>query len=350
MVRSFEIDAAPPRNGAAVQQDRLCVICPCYNEQAVLPRFHQALRSVLTTLIDVQAQIIFIDDGSADGTLDLLNTIADHDPDVRVYSLSRNFGHQIALSAGLDVADADAVIMMDCDLQHPPSLIPQMIEAWRQGFDVVSAVRQRTEHITFWKNLSSRAFYLLMNWCSDVPIRDGAADFCLLSRRAHQSLCNMPERHRFLRGLIAWIGFRRTYIPYTASARAAGDSKYHWRAMCSLAAGAAISFSVTPMRFAIYCGLLTATLGVIYGMYIFTRALQGADEFVPGWASVMCVILFLSGAQLLFIGIVGSYIGRIFEQVKGRPLYLFKQAPLIDTNAIAPLTPESDARLSLDRT
>lgn len=283
---------------------------------------------MLTSLeAPLEHEIVLVDDGSSDGTLSMLNELARRDPCVKVYSLSRNFGHQVALSAGLDVADGDAVVMMDSDMQHPPSLLPELIAQWREGYDVVSAVRQRTEDAGLWKHLSSRGFYCLLNRLSDVHIVEGAADFCLLSRRAHTALLQMPERHRFLRGLISWMGFKRGFVPYVAAERGGGQSKYTWRKMFALAIDAAISFSATPMRLAVHCGFITAALGMLYGIYIFGRALMGAEDFVPGWASVMCVVLFLGGVQLAFIGIIGEYIGHIFEQVKGRPLYLFKQTP-----------------------
>lgn len=304
----------------------LCVVCPCYNEAEVLPAFYESLKTTLESLPSVRYRILFIDDGSTDHTLADLNRLAAADPAVRVYSLSRNFGHQVALSAGLDAARGDAVIMMDTDLQHPPALIPALVEKWLAGADVVSAVRRTTADETIFKRLSSRGFYLLLNRMSDTPIYEGAADFCLLSRRAHKALRAMPERHRFLRGMVAWIGFERVFVEYDAPARAAGQSKYTLRRMLRLASNALFSFSAAPLQTASRMGLAAIVAGAAYLSYIFARYAIYRD-LVPGWSSVVGSVVILGGLQLLFIGLIGEYVARVFDEVKGRPLYLFKQKP-----------------------
>ncbi len=228
----------------------LCVVAPCYNEEEVIDQFYATLKEVLNSVHGLNHRMIFVDDGSQDHTLERLNALAARDNAVRVYSLSRNFGHQIALTAGLDAARGDAIIMMDCDLQHPPALIPEMVQLWRQGHDVVSAVRKATENSGLLKRGSSRAFYGLINLLSDTPIVSGAADFCLLSRQAHRALRKLPERHRFLRGMVSWIGFKRAFIFYEAPDRPAGRSKYTYFKMLQLAFHATFSFSITPIRLA----------------------------------------------------------------------------------------------------
>ena len=305
----------------------LCVVSPCYNEAEVVRAFYGRLKAELEAMPSLSHRILFVDDGSGDETLAELNRIAVDDPAVKVYSLSRNFGHQIALTAGLDAARGDAVVMMDSDLQHPPALIPELVEQWRRGADVVSAVRRRTADETWFKRLTSRGFYKFLNALSDTPIPEGAADFCLLSRRAHRALLAMPERHRFLRGMVSWIGFERVFVDYDAPARAAGTSKYTLRRMLRLASNAVFSFSAAPLQTASRVGMLAMCAGFAYLAYIVGRYLLNPHDLVPGWSSVVCTMVILGGLQLVFIGLIGEYLARIFEEVKGRPLYLFKQKP-----------------------
>lgn len=303
----------------------LAIVAPCYNEAPVIERFYADLVRALDPL-DVPWQVYFIDDGSTDATLEYLNEIAKADQRVLVYSLSRNFGHQIALSAGLDVSLGSAVLMMDADLQHPPAVIPEMIALWRKGFDVVSTVREETAGATWFKRTTARAFYRLMNRFGETPIIAGAADFCLLSARAHAAVCRMPERHRFLRGMVSWIGFTRAYVSFQAPRRAAGQSKYTPFKMAGLALDALFSFSAAPMRIATRLGLALLVPGALYSLYIVARFVA-MDDFVRGWGSLIGVMMIIGGIQLVFIGIVGEYLARIFEESKRRPLYFFKQSP-----------------------
>jgi dolichol-phosphate mannosyltransferase len=304
----------------------LCVVCPCYNEAEGIGRFHEELKTVLVSFPDLDHRIIYVDDGSTDSTLAQLNALAQGDPRVRVYALSRNFGHQIALTAGLDAARGDAVLMMDSDLQHPPTLIPRLVELWRQGYEVVSAVRQTTGGVSVFKRLSSRAFYWILNRLSEVPLIPGAADFCLLSRPAYTALRRLPERHRFLRGLVSWIGFQRTVVPFEAPPRAAGRSKYTWRSMFRLALDAVFSFSTTPLRLATRLGLIVLAAGLLSGFYFLSQYL-GEPGAVPGWSGIVSIVLLLGGIQLTCTGLVGQYLARVMEEVKGRPLYVLKQQP-----------------------
>jgi len=303
----------------------LTIIAPCYNEAAVVDRFYAELVHALDE-VDTVWRVCFIDDGSTDATLERLNALAMSDRRVRVYSLSRNFGHQIALSAGLDVSLGSAVVLMDADLQHPPAVIPRMIELWRSGCDVVSAVREDTEGATWFKRATGNAFYRLINAFAETPIVPAAADFCLLSARAHAALCAMPERHRFLRGMVSWIGFHRTYVPFQAPRRLAGQSKYTALKMMGLALDALFSFSAAPMRMATRLGVAVLVPGVFYFIYVLARYIA-VDDFERGWGSLIGVLMILGGIQLIFIGMVGEYLARIFEESKRRPLYFFKQNP-----------------------
>jgi len=296
----------------------LCAVSPCYNEAAGIRASHAELRRVLGTLPDLDQRIVLVDDGSADETLRVLNEIAAADPRVRVYSLSRNFGHQVALTAGCDVARGDVFVLMDSDLQHPPELIPAMVERWRAGADVVSAVRKRTADASFFKRVTARLFYGLINAVSETHVVPDAADFVLLSAKARAALVHMPERHRFLRGMVSWIGFRRELIEYVAPARQAGESSYTLRKMLGLATDAL--FSSAPVRLATRLGLGVVGLGILYLVYIVYSLVVHPERIVPGWTSLIGVVLILSGVQIVFIGVIGEYIARIFDEAKGRPL------------------------------
>lgn len=304
----------------------LSIVVPCYNETEVIELFYQTIKPILTGLEGLRHEIVFVDDGSEDGSLDKLNQLARRDPSVLVYALSRNFGHQAALTAGLDAAQGDAVIMMDLDLQHPPTLIPEMVKLWQQGTDVVSAVRTRTADATWIKRLASDGFYRLVNLLSDTRIVSGAADFCLLSATACEALRQLPERHRFLRGMVSWIGFKRAFVRYEAPARPAGRTKYTSRKMLMLAINAVLSFSSTPVRLAVRVGCLTILMSLLYLLYIVICLITN-KELVPGWTSIIFLTTFLGGVQLAFIGLLGEYVARIFDEVKRRPLYVLKQKP-----------------------
>ncbi len=302
----------------------LCVISPCYNEERSIDAFYAELRDALAKIADLRTRIILVDDGSSDGTLEALRRLAALDPRLEVLSLSRNFGHQAALSAGLDAASGDAIVMLDSDLQHPPSLIPDMVTRWREGFEIVSAVRVATTGAGVMKRASARLFYWLINRLSDTPIVLGAADFVLLSQSAHRALQSMPERHRFLRGMVSWIGFRRTFIEYRAAGRSAGDTKYTWTRMLGLALDAVFSFSTLPIRIASRVGALIACAGVFYFAFVLWRYFTAGD-LVQGWASLISVLLIVGGTQLVFIGLIGEYLARTYEEAKRRPLYLVRE-------------------------
>lgn len=318
--------AAADESAAPCERRLISVVSPCFNEADVIHLFYEEVRRVLDGLPEYDFEIVLVDDGSTDRTLEALNRIAEGDRRVRVASFSRNFGHQIALTAGLDFATGDAVIMMDSDLQHPPSLIPELIRRWREGYDIVSAVREDTEGVSIFKKASSRTFYWLINALSAVHIPEGAADFGLVSRRVARELRGMRERHRFLRGMISWSGFSRVLVPYRASARAAGESKYTLLKMVGLALDAIVSFSTAPIRLATRVGFVITALGFVYLAWNLIKAFA-TRQMAPGWASLIAVTMMMGGSQLIFIGLIGQYLARVFEELKGRPMYILKQEP-----------------------
>lgn len=300
--------------------DLLSVVVPLYNESAVLPAFHARLQRVLDGQ-PLSAEIVYVDDGSRDGSAAQLRRIRVGDPRVAVVTLSRNFGKEAALTAGIDHASGDAVVVIDADLQDPPELIGQMVQAWREGHDVVTMRRESRAGETFLKRASAGMFYRLLNRFSDVPIPLDTGDFRLLSRRAVNALRRLPERNRYMKGLFAWIGFPRKELRYGRDARAAGRSRWSFPRLVGLALDGFTSFTWAPLRFATYAGLLTAVAALGFGVWIVAKTLVFGDP-VAGYPSMMTVILFLGGVQLLAIGIQGEYLGRLFSESKQRPLYL----------------------------
>jgi dolichol-phosphate mannosyltransferase len=306
---------------AVIPQRRLSVVVPAHNEATNIAAMHAAISAAVADL-DVDLEIIFVDDGSRDGTAKCIAELVGRDPSVRLITLSRNFGHQAALMAGLHAVTGEAVITMDCDLQHPPGLIPDMVAAWRAGHVVVQMVRDETLDAGLVKRVMSRNFYRLMNLLSDTPITPGAADFQLLDRAALDALLRLGDHRPFLRGMVSWLGFPTMSLRYVAGGRASGFSSYTWRRMTTLAVDAITAFSVKPLRFAFYIGCLSAMLSVLYLAYIFSELL--ARRTVEGWTSLMVVLLFLGAAQLVTLGIIGEYIGRIYDQTRGRPRYVVR--------------------------
>jgi hypothetical protein len=305
----------------------LCVVVPCCDEEEVVEQTYAALKAAVRSLEGTRTLLYFVDDGSRDGTLRKLNALARQDDHVRVVALSRNFGHQAAITAGLDYADrrADAVVVMDADLENPPSLIPAMLDQLRRGHDVVMGVRHGERAVGPLVRLSSRAFYWLFNRLSEVPIEPGAPDFFMLSRKAREALSRMPERHRFMRGMVAWIGFSRALVPYVPPARAAGRSKYTFARMLRFASDAIYAFSSAPLRLTVAIAALCTTLGGLLGAASVARAILGQSLPAPLW--VPALVLFATGLQLGVVALVGGYVARAFDESRGRPLYLVKQAP-----------------------
>lgn len=312
------------RNERNRDPDLLSVIVPCLNEALVIEETHRRLLAALTTISETGFEVLYIDDGSSDATLEILRGLQKADSRVRVIAFSRNFGHQFAVTAGLEHARGEAVVVIDADLQDPPDVILEMLERWREGVDVVYAVRSEREGEATFKLLTAKAFYRLLNRFSNIAIPLDTGDFRLIDRKAVNALLAMPEHDRFIRGMVAWVGFRQEPIYYRRAARLAGETKYPLKKMLHFAADGILSFSLLPLRLAVYMGVVSsglALLGIIYALVLrlFTEA------WVTGWTLLFIAILFLGGVQLLFLGIMGEYLGRIYGEVKRRPLYLIKE-------------------------
>ena len=298
----------------------LSVVISIYNETDVIPLLLRRLRAVLEQL-QRPYEIIFIDDGSSDGSLEVLRDTAADDYRIRVVSFTRNFGHQTAITAGLDFASGDAVVIMDADLQDPPELLPEMVREYENGFDVVSAQRVSREIDTFFKRGAAAAFYWIMRKMVDKRIQPEVGDFRLLSRPAVEAVRRFREQHRFMRGLIAWLGLKEKLITYSREARAAGQTKYPLGKMIQFAWTAVISSSALPLRISTMVGIFSSLLGFLLLGFVLYAVLV-AKAVVPGWASIMAAQCFFSGITLLFLGLIGEYLARIFDEQKRRPLYV----------------------------
>jgi glycosyltransferase involved in cell wall biosynthesis len=306
----------------------LSVVTPIFNEESNVDELHARLEAALA---GIDFELIAVDDGSTDGTAGRLAALADRDRRVQVITLSRNFGHQAAITAGLDHARGDAAVVIDSDLQDPPELIPQLIERWQEGYDVVHAVRRSRPGETRFKLATARLFYRLLVRLTEIPIRRDAGDFQLLDRSALDALGSLRERSRFLRGMSVWVGFRQTEVVYEREPRAAGETKYPLRKMLRFSMDAVSSFSNLPLQAATILGFafsVVAFLGIPVAI-----AFRIAGEFVPGVTTLLLVVLLLGGIQLITVGIIGEYLGRVYEEVKGRPLYV------VDERRNAPADP-----------
>jgi glycosyltransferase involved in cell wall biosynthesis len=304
----------------------LSIVSPAYNEEQNLVSFWNALVGVLDRELSEYAwEILFVDDGSQDGTRDVLRALRGADMRVRWIGLSRNFGHQAALTAALERASGDAVITMDSDLQHPPELIPQLVSCWRSGYDLVLTVREEDPDLGWWKRFTSRAFYLFVNFASDTPVPNATADFRLLSRKALTAFLQLRESHRFMRGMVGWLGFRSCEVRYQPGKRVAGESKYTTHKMLKLALDGVTSFSVMPLRLGVYLGLAACALSFVYIAYALYVYVSEPADLEIGWASLIVTLNFLGGVILIVLGLIGEYVGRIYEQVKQRPLYLIDE-------------------------
>jgi glycosyltransferase involved in cell wall biosynthesis len=296
------------------------VVIPVFNEAEVLPALYSRLTTVMAAL-GQPYEIVFVNDGSSDGSLTFVSQLRAHDSRVRIVSLSRNFGHQVAITAGLDYSSGAAVIVMDADLQDPPETIPALIAQWHAGYDVVFAVRGRRQGESLFKRTTAALFYRLLQRLTSTQIPLDAGDFRLMSRRAVDALKPIRERHRFVRGLVGWIGFKHTRVQYVRDARYAGETKYPVRKMVGFAMNGIASFSFMPLQLATYLGFVVSFCSFGYIVYAIELKLF-TDRAVQGWASLMVAMLFLGGVQLISLGIIGEYIGRIYDEVKQRPLYV----------------------------
>jgi glycosyltransferase involved in cell wall biosynthesis len=310
--------AAADRQSPAAPE--LSVVVPVLNEERNIPLIVERLTRVLDGCV-ASHEIVFVDDGSRDGTLDAIRAAAGADPRVRALSFSRNFGKEVALAAGLDEARGAAAVMIDADLQHPPETIAAFVSKWREGYDMVYG--QRTDRTTDGKTYSRLAhrFYRLFERLGEVPLPEGAGDFRLVSRRVIEALTAMPERARFSKGLYAWVGFRQAGVPYEVARRAHGETKWNYAKLLRFAFDGLTSFSTAPLRMATYTGVAISALAFVYAFVTIVRTMIfGID--VPGFPSLIVSVMFFSGIQLIFLGVIGEYVGRIFAEVKNRPLYI----------------------------
>ena len=311
--------------GAATGEPRcrVSLVVPVFNEEAALRELHRRLTLVLGGL-GPSYEILLIDDGSTDASFPTMLELRKSDDHVRCIRLLRNFGHQAAIAAGLDFCDGHCTITLDADLQHPPELIPQLLARWQEGFEVVTTRREDGPEIGAIKRWTSRAFYRVLSVVGDVALDPGSADFRLLDARVVEALRGLRQRGRFLRGLVAWLGFRETCVTYRAAPRFAGSSKYSLRLMLRLAIDGMMSFSSAPLHLSTYLGFAVSLLSFAYAAYAIYAHLF-TNRTVEGWTSVMVAVLFLAGVQLVTLGIIGAYLARVFQELKGRPLYLVRE-------------------------
>jgi polyisoprenyl-phosphate glycosyltransferase len=306
---------------AAMEPVRFSLVVPLYNEEAVLAETHRQLTAVMAALQEPY-EIIYVNDGSRDGTGGLARSICLADPHAKLLTFSRNFGHQTAVTAGMDYSAGEAVIVIDADLQDPPAIIPAMIERWRAGYEVVYGRRVSRDGEGWFKRTSAHGFYRLLNRLADTPMPVDVGDFRLIDRKVRDALLKIPEHNRYVRGLISWLGFRQTMVDYVRAPRFAGQTKYPLRKMLRLAVDGITSFSYKPLKIGIGLGLLLSAFSFCFLLFVFISRLFNLVIMEPGYASLMCVILFFFGIVLIMLGILGEYIARIFEEVKGRPLYI----------------------------
>jgi dolichol-phosphate mannosyltransferase len=312
----------------------ISIILPCYNEEDNLDELYSRLSFVMES-VGEPYEIIFVDDGSTDNTLNKLIDFCRTEKQCRVFEFSRNFGHQQAISAGLDNAQGDAVIMMDTDLQHPPELIPTLIEKWKEGYEIVYTIRNDPPGTSLFKKMTARIFYKLINTLANVNIPENSADFRLLDKKVVEQLRLMKEKTKFFRGLISWVGFNKCAVYYEASPRHAGKSKYSVWKMIKFAYDGITSFSAFPLHIATALGALVSFFSFLYAVYaIYARFFT--NQTLPGWTSVLVAVLFLGGVQLLSLGLIGGYLGKAYEELKQRPSYIIRDV-IDQSSALNPI-------------
>ena len=301
------------------------IIAPCFNEEAVLPELLRRMREVMGQTGETW-ELVLINDGSRDRTAEIMRELHAADPRVKVVDFARNFGHQIAVTAGLDYALGDAVVIIDADLQDPPEVILEMIDCWKEGYEVVYAVRTERKGETWFKEFTAKLFYRIIYRITDVDIPLDTGDFRLMDRKVVEAMKQMREKHRFIRGMTSWVGFRQTGVEYVRAERYAGETHYPFRKMFKFALDAITSFSYAPLQLATYLGFIIAGLSAIAALLVvFARLFMGATPFY-GQATTLVAVLFLGGVQLITLGIIGEYLGRISDEVKDRPLYVVTDA------------------------
>lgn len=317
-----------------MEAPRYSFVLPVYNEEDTLPELYRRLAAVVETL-DGPAELLFVDDGSTDGTRGILEELRHRDPRVTPLRLARNFGHQFAITAGIDHARGDAIVIMDADLQDPPEVVPDLVRRWREGYDVVYAVRQRREGESWFKRATASAFYRLLRRFAETDLPVDAGDFRLIDRRAAAAFRSLPERNRYVRGMFSWIGLRQTGVVYARDERFAGEPKYSYRQSLRLALDGIISFSLAPLRVALALGFVIALVTFVIGLFAVVTRLAGVYS-LPGWASIVVVVSFVGGVQLILTGVVGLYVGRMYNEVKARPLYILDEAPRAEEHVTRP--------------
>ncbi len=304
----------------------ISIVAPVYNEIESLEEFYKEIKRVMTGS-RLSWELVLVDDGCRDGSTELIRKLAKKDGHIRPVIFARNFGHQIAVTAGLDFARGKAVVVIDADLQDPPAVILELVKKWREGYEVVYAVRSEREGESWFKRVTASLFYRIVYRITEIKIPLDSGDFRLLDRVVVDVMCSMPERHRFLRGMATWVGFKQVGVPYKRAARFAGVTKYPLRKMLKLALNAITSFSYFPLQLATYVGFIAAGLSILAIPAVIILRLTGSLQQLTGQATTLVAVLFLGGVQLISLGILGEYIGRIYDEVKGRPLYIVSEAP-----------------------
>jgi len=307
------------------------LIIPIYNEEETIPELYRRVSAVMDSLDD-SVELILINDGSRDRSLKLMRELQERDARVCYISFARNFGHQAAVTAGLNFARGQVIVVLDADLQDPPELIPKMIESWQAGYHVVYAQRTKRKKESWFKRLTAYVFYRLLRQLADVDIPADTGDFCLMDRQVVDLLNSMPERNRYIRGLRAWIGFRQTAVKFERDPRFAGEVKYTFKKSLALAINSLVSFSKIPLRISTYLGLFSALIALLMALLVLYWRLQQPDSPVTGLATILIAVFFLGSVQLISIGILGEYIGRIYEEVKGRPAYTIAEIAGLEIN------------------
>jgi dolichol-phosphate mannosyltransferase len=307
------------------------LIIPIYNEEETIPELYRRVSAVMDSLDD-SVELILINDGSRDRSLNLMRELQERDARVCYISFARNFGHQAAVTAGLNFARGQVIVVLDADLQDPPELIPKMIESWQAGYHVVYAQRTKRKKESWFKRLTAYVFYRLLRRLADVDIPADTGDFCLMDRQVVDLLNSMPERNRYIRGLRAWIGFRQTAVKFERDPRFAGEVKYTFKKSLALAINSLVSFSKIPLRISTYLGLFSALIALLMALLVLYWRLQQPDSPVTGLATILIAVFFLGSVQLISIGILGEYIGRIYEEVKGRPAYTIAEIAGLEIN------------------
>ncbi|MGN4426591.1 glycosyltransferase family 2 protein [Bacillus cereus group sp. MYBK30-1] len=306
----------------------ISVVVPMYFEEEVAQECYNRLKSVMLQN-NINYEFVFVNDGSTDRTMEILSEIAVNDHRTKIVNFSRNFGHQTAVTAGIDCAKGDAIVIIDADLQDPPEVIPELIAKWEEGYEVVYAKRKQRKGETWFKLLTAKYFYKFLNYMSDIDIPKDTGDFRIIDRKVADVFNKMTERNRFIRGMMSWVGFRQTYVEYERDERFAGETKYPLKKMIKFASDGIIAFSTKPLRIVMSLGLLSVLISIIVLLYTITVKIIGTGT-QTGWASIMVAITFFSGIQLLGLGIVGQYIARIYDESKNRPIYIVKETINID--------------------